>query len=127
MRIGKVFKFEAAHQLPNHDGKCRNLHGHSYRVEVELEGDPRSEGEGAPDEGMVLDFSALSAIWKRAVHARLDHRFLNDVIPDRVTTAENIAAWILDELVNEFERQDLDAAVAAVTVWETATSWARAE
>ena len=39
MRIGKLFKFEAAHRLPNHPGKCKNLHGHSYKLEVVVNGE----------------------------------------------------------------------------------------
>lgn len=125
MTIGKRFTFEAAHQLPNHDGKCARLHGHSYVVEVAVAGEQIPEGQGFPDEGMVIDFSLVSSTWRAAIFDRLDHRNLNDVL-DVVTTAENLAVWILRELRHELERMR-DVKVESVTVWETATSWARAE
>jgi 6-pyruvoyl-tetrahydropterin synthase len=85
-------------------------------VELELEGEINTT-EGAPDEGMVMDFARVSEVW-RPLHARLDHQCLNDVMPEEFhpTTAENIAAFILAEL-------DL-APLVAVRVWETATGWA---
>lgn len=114
--VCKTFKFEAAHQLPNHDGKCRNLHGHSYRVEVEAEG-PVRRSDGEPDEGMVLDFAVLKAAWL-PLFQQLDHRCLNDVIDDCPTTAENLAGWLLSELRAVVQE------VTAVRVWETAGAWA---
>ena len=96
--ICKAFTFDAAHQLPNHDGKCRFLHGHTYRVELELHG-PVREPDGRSDGGMVVDFAEVKRAWK-PLHDRLDHSFLNDAIPSdyRPTTAENIAHFILDML-----------------------------
>lgn len=118
--IAKIFRFEAAHQLPNHDGKCRNLHGHSYKVEVLAAGD-LIEDAGSPKEGMVVDFSDVSRVFKERIHRVCDHQFLNDVLPVPVTTAEWIAHWILGELKQEIP------AVTAVVVWETETSSAIAE
>lgn len=122
MKIGKQFRFEAAHQLPNHDGKCRRLHGHSYMVEVVMAGDPK-DADGSGSEGMLVDFSHVSLAVKTHVIDKLDHRNLNDVILDVPTTAENIAVWIADQLTGPltFDNAWLDS----VTVWETATSWAR--
>jgi len=57
MRIAKEFRFEATHRLRRHEGACRNLHGHSYRLVVEVEGRRQL---GGPATGMVLDFSTLS-------------------------------------------------------------------
>lgn len=116
-RIAKMVTFEAAHQLPNHAGKCSRLHGHSYRVELQLEGLVRP-ADGASNEGMVVDFSDVKAVWDR-VHTRIDHSFLNDVL-DVPTTAENIATWLLAELKPALPQ------LTAVRVWETATSWAEA-
>jgi 6-pyruvoyltetrahydropterin/6-carboxytetrahydropterin synthase len=121
-RIAKEFRFEASHVLPNHEGKCSRLHGHSYVVVVECEGPVRS-ADGSSSEGMVVDFSRLSAIWKTELHPRVDHHHLNDVMPThwQPTTAENIAGWLLGELKARLPL------VIAVTVWETATSSARVE
>jgi len=104
--------------LPNHDGKCARLHGHSYRVDVLLAG-PVREADGSPGEGMVLDFANVSDAWK-PLHAQLDHAYLNHVLPDEFqpTTAENIAAFIYERL------RWAHLPLASVRVWETATSFA---
>jgi 6-pyruvoyltetrahydropterin/6-carboxytetrahydropterin synthase len=69
MRIAKEFRWEMGHRLPLHDGACRNLHGHSYRLEVTIEGEPDLRT------GMVVDFQDVSAAVKPLV-AELDHCFL---------------------------------------------------
>jgi 6-pyruvoyltetrahydropterin/6-carboxytetrahydropterin synthase len=90
MILRKEYWFESAHFIYNHPGKCRNLHGHSYKLFVNLEGTPDAET------GMIIDFDDLSKIVNDKVIARLDHRFLNDLIP--LSTAENISRWIWAEL-----------------------------
>jgi len=105
--VTRCFTFEAAHQLPWHPGKCRNLHGHGYRLEVTVEG-PVGEN------GMVLDFADVEAVVEREVIARYDHTYLNDFFEN--PTAELIAhdAW------KRLEAADLD--VACIRLWETADS-----
>ena len=103
--VTRAFAFEAAHQLPWHEGKCRNLHGHSYRLEVTVEG-PVTE------QGVVVDFSDLKAVVTREVIDRFDHRYLNDIIDN--PTAELLAHDIW---------KTLEAAGLAITrlrLWETA-------
>lgn len=95
MHIEKDFTFDAAHYLPNHDGKCRNLHGHTYKVTVAIIGTPRAR-VGASDEGMVLDFGVLSDAFNSDVKDKLDHTLLNDRIS--LPTAENIALCIFGTL-----------------------------
>ena len=90
MILRKEYGFEAAHFIYNHPGKCRNLHGHSYRVFVSV------EGEVLPETGMLIDFDDLSKIVVGKVIEPLDHHFLNDLIP--LSTAENIAVWIWNQL-----------------------------
>jgi len=90
MILRKEYGFEAAHFIHNHPGKCRNLHGHSYKLFVSL------EGEVNPETGMIIDFDDLSKIVLEKVIQRLDHRFLNDLIP--LSTAENISVWIWEQL-----------------------------
>lgn len=118
--IGKEFRFEAAHVLPNHAGKCSRLHGHSYVVVVEASG-PVQPADGSATEGMVMDFSDLSRVWKSNVFPLIDHQYLNEQMPEDLlpTTAENIATWLL-----KLFRVRLPI-VTAVKVNETATSWAR--
>jgi 6-pyruvoyltetrahydropterin/6-carboxytetrahydropterin synthase len=96
-RISKTYHFEAAHQLPGHQGKCARLHGHSYQVTVTLEGPIRPvrspEGELASDGGMVEDFDLISRVVKPLIAEHCDHQFLNDSLPIPRTTAELIACW----------------------------------
>jgi len=86
MRLGITDFIDCAHQLPGH-GKCGQLHGHTYRVEVEVEG----PAEG----GMVVDFADLKA-QVRTVLGRYDHRHWNDFLD--YPTVENICARLATEL-----------------------------
>ena len=91
MEIWKDFTFEAAHLLPNlPDGhKCKRLHGHSYRVRVVVSGELDAEL------GWVMDYAHIADAWQ-GVHDTLDHRYLNDIIPN--PTTENVAKWIWESL-----------------------------
>ncbi len=113
MQIRKLFRFEAAHVLPHHPGKCSRLHGHSYRFEVAVEGPLQTTG---PAQGMVVDFDDIAAVVRPHVVERLDHSSLNDVLPN--PTAEHIALWIWDELAPRL------AGLSEIVVWETATACA---
>ena len=84
--ITKAFKFEAAHVLPMHPGKCSRVHGHSYRLEVTVSGPLQ-------DDGMILDFDALSERVHQAVVDRLDHRMLNDLIENPTVELVALACW----------------------------------
>ncbi|UCF67036.1 MAG: 6-carboxytetrahydropterin synthase QueD [Acidobacteriota bacterium] len=90
MILRRQYGFEASHILPRHPGRCRQLHGHSYRFIIELEGDIE------PEQGMVIDFGDLDAIVTEHVLDRVDHRHLNDLIEN--PTAEWIAVWIWRQL-----------------------------
>jgi len=90
LRVRRRFRFEAAHHLPRHPGKCRELHGHSYELVVTVEGPVES------DSGMVVDFSDLKRDVRERVVDRLDHRCVNDVIEN--PTAERMAEWIWQQL-----------------------------
>lgn len=111
MILIKQFKFDAAHYLPTYHGKCENLHGHTYKLVVKLEGKP-------DDEGMIIDFVELKRIVTEHVLAVLDHACLNDVLPQ--PSAENIALWVWSKLAEKLRRDN--ARLAAVEVWETETS-----
>jgi len=105
--------FEASHMIPGHPGKCRNLHGHSYRVEAFAAGDKLDHNgilEGA-------DFTLLRKILQETIN-RFDHTHLNDILADN-TTAENIAKTIFRELKVK-GTQGLEK----VRVWESPRSYA---
>ena len=90
MIVRRRFEFEAAHRLPNHPGKCRELHGHSYALAVSVERavDPAS--------GLAIDFADLGRIVEEIVVDKLDHRYVNDLIEN--PTAERMAVWIWQRL-----------------------------
>lgn len=74
IRLTKQFSFEAAHSLEGYDGACSQIHGHSYRLEVTVEGAPL-DSVGHPKDGMVVDFGVLKSIVNREIIDRLDHSF----------------------------------------------------
>jgi 6-pyruvoyltetrahydropterin/6-carboxytetrahydropterin synthase len=113
VQIRKLFRFEAAHVLPHHPGKCSRLHGHSYRLEVAVDGPLQVAG---PAQGMVVDFDELSAIVKPRIIERLDHSSLNDILPN--PTAEHIALWIWGELETALPE------LCEIVLWETQTACA---
>ena len=82
LRLTKRFTFEMAHALPSYQGKCHNIHGHSYKLYVTIEGSPLQE-EGASSNGMVLDFGAIKAIIEQHIVSPFDHAL---VLPRPNTT-----------------------------------------
>ncbi|HVV38564.1 MAG TPA: 6-carboxytetrahydropterin synthase QueD [Acidimicrobiales bacterium] len=106
-RVTRSFSFEAAHQLEWHPGACQNLHGHSYRLEVTVSGPLTADG-------IVIDFSDLSALVHREVIDRFDHTYLNDLLPN--PTAELIAADIWERLAHA------GAVLHRIRLWETENS-----
>lgn len=119
LSICRTFEFEAAHYLPNHLGKCRNLHGHSYKLEVEFVGETCPNGD-APEYGMLEDFGNVKKFITDNVIDKLDHTVLNDVAPF-YPTAENLVIWIKNEI--QF-KHNLRCKLARIRLWETSTSWA---
>ena len=73
--LTKIFHFEAAHALNGYDGKCRNIHGHSYELRVTVKGMPLNEPDN-PKNGMVIDFHDLKSIVNQEVVDKLDHSFI---------------------------------------------------
>ena len=104
--------FASAHSLRGYPGDCQRLHGHNWKVEVEV------RASALDDIGMAIDFKAVKQA-AREVGGLLDHRYLNDIAPfDRLNpTAENIAAWYHGQLVERLNNERVR--VHAVTLWET--------
>ena len=117
--ITKIFRFEAAHHLPEHQGKCAHIHGHSYKLEVTLQG-PIKDSAGESDYGMVMDFAHLSQIVKDAIIEQLDHQDLN-AVTGVYTTAEILVYWIWNELLSHGLTRGL---LQRVRLWETEISFA---
>jgi 6-pyruvoyltetrahydropterin/6-carboxytetrahydropterin synthase len=92
--IRKKFSFEASHNLPKHKGKCKNLHGHSQTLSVEL------AGIVDPESGMIIDFYDFKQIVNELIIDKLDHSHLNNIIPN--PTAENIIDLIGNTLTPAF-------------------------
>lgn len=111
MLLKKIFKFDAAHNLTNYNGKCENLHGHTYKLVVTVEGKP-------DDQDMVIDFVLLKKIVHDEVINILDHAYINDIIEN--PTAENIAKWIWGKLSKKIEEQG--CRLYEIEVWETEDS-----
>jgi 6-pyruvoyltetrahydropterin/6-carboxytetrahydropterin synthase len=109
--ITKDFRFEAAHRLPNlpPGHKCSRLHGHSFLVEITV------EGEVDPHYGWVLDFAEVKAAF-RPLEERLDHHYLNDIPGLENPTSEMIAKYIWDALKPSLP------GLASVLVHETCTA-----
>lgn len=126
--ISKTFTFDMAHRLTFHAGKCRNLHGHTYRLEVFLTGEP-------DENGFIADFADLKTTVKTQVINKLDHsvaiydqdEILMPAIPESLkrvifpfeTTAENLVQWIF-RTIDKYDHR-----ISQVILWETPTSKAR--
>jgi 6-pyruvoyltetrahydropterin/6-carboxytetrahydropterin synthase len=94
--IEKIFCFEGGHSLTFHDGKCKDPHGHSYKIHLVI----RKDGlvPSGPKKNMVIDFSDISRIVKPMIAEYLDHKWLNDTLKTDSPTAEFIAKWIFEYL-----------------------------
>jgi 6-pyruvoyltetrahydropterin/6-carboxytetrahydropterin synthase len=93
MEIFKEFSIEAAHWLPNvpPGHKCRRMHGHSFQIQVYV------EGPVDPQLGWVMDFAEIKAAFA-SIEERIDHYCLNEVPGLENPTSENLARWIWREL-----------------------------
>lgn len=93
MEIFKIFTIEAAHRLPHvpPGHKCARLHGHSFRIEVHVRGEPD------PTRGWIMDFADIKAAF-RPIHEALDHRYLNEIEGLENPTSEVLARWIFERL-----------------------------
>ena len=130
--VTKTVRFDAAHILTNHQGLCKNLHGHTYRVDVSV---AQADGKGGD---MVIDFKELKRIATETICDRFDHAFMYSTasegereiaavvekhgmrtvaLPFR-STAENLAKMFFDDLCAKVP------GLASVCVWETADSCA---
>jgi 6-pyruvoyltetrahydropterin/6-carboxytetrahydropterin synthase len=142
--ISKEIEFDAGHRVPNHDSKCKNPHGHRYKVKAYIEAAHTIDVPGDPREGMLADFGFLKQALTETVGV-LDHAFIvwkdDKILQDcfvrngdpnwliynfpYIPTAENLALWAFHQLTTWF-RQHGDRVygftLKKVTVYETPTS-----
>ncbi len=117
--VSKEFTFDSAHHLHCYEGKCKNLHGHTYKLQVNMLGKTDFRG-------LVIDFADIKRIAKERVIDKLDHRYLNEVLPPMNTTAENMAVWIYEQIHQALVEENLHPSVILqeIRLWETPTSYA---
>ena len=111
MEIFKVLMVEAAHRLPNvpPGHKCARLHGHSFRIELHVGGEPGAQT------GWIMDFGEVKAAFQ-PIYDRLDHHYLNDIPGLENPTSERLAIWIWEQL------KPVLPALTQVVIHETCTS-----
>lgn len=122
LTIAKRFQFHAAHSLPHHTGACKNLHGHTYELEVEIcrMGTCPTWTSG-PEQGMVADFGVLKGIVNETVINRFDHVHLNGLFNN--PTAEEMIEYIWSSLNVKLSKQFIQ--LQSLRLWETDTSYAK--
>ena len=139
IRLTKEFSFESAHALEGYDGKCRHIHGHSYRLYVTIIGEPIAD-PSHPKYGMVMDFGELKMLVGEEIVERMDHAFVmrrsdsadavscaigegfgNVVMVDYQPTCENMLA---DFAARISRRLPEGVALHSMKMHETATSYA---
>jgi 6-pyruvoyltetrahydropterin/6-carboxytetrahydropterin synthase len=137
IRITKEFCFEASHALPNYDGLCRNIHGHSYKLFVCIKGSP-NEDENSPKYGMIMDFSDLKKIVQKEIIDVFDHALILKkssqfatlaaemntklVLVDYQPTCENLIIEFVKKISENLPPQ---VALVELKLYETATSYAQ--
>ena len=90
IHLTKIFRFEAAHALMGYDGRCRNIHGHSYEMRVTIKGMPIID-DNNPKNGMVMDFGDLKKIVNEEIIDHYDHAF---IINDKIGIIANIINFV---------------------------------
>lgn len=111
--ITKVFTFDSAHHLNDYPGKCKNIHGHTYKLEVTLKGIPDKNG-------LVIDFHDLSDLVEREILSKVDHKYLNDLF-DFNPTCEMLGLWIWEQMSKSMSGMNCD--LDKIVLWETPTSY----
>lgn len=117
--LSKEFTFDSAHHLHCYEGKCMNLHGHTYRLQVMMLGEP-------DERGLTIDFADMKRIVTERVLKPLDHKYINEELPLMNTTAENMVVWIYEEVLDALKTEGWYPRVKLeeIKLWETPTSFA---
>ena len=142
MKIGKIIQWDMGHRVLNHRSVCKGLHGHRYKAEICVEGDLVEKAD-ASEEGMVVDFADIKKTSQQFVQEKLDHAFMvwekdielleffkkskghKPVIVPFTPTAENVAAYIFNQLKDKFtDVFKTGLHLQSVKLWETPSSYA---
>ena len=119
IRVTKSFKFDSAHYLPKYDGKCHELHGHTYHLDVTVEGNI-IEDDKSPKQGMIVDFTDVKRIVNTLIVDKFDHKLLNNFYAN--PTAEIMVVDIFSKLDRAFSAEGMT--LYSCRLWETETSYA---
>jgi 6-pyruvoyltetrahydropterin/6-carboxytetrahydropterin synthase len=116
--VTKIFTFDSAHRLDDYIGKCANLHGHTYKLEVTMKG--RTDHRG-----IVVDFGDIKSIVNEQIIGKYDHRFLNDLMEFN-TTAENMVVHFFEIIDTYLQKLDNATPVRLMKcrLWETPSCYA---
>ncbi|MFZ2070134.1 MAG: 6-carboxytetrahydropterin synthase QueD [Halobacteriota archaeon] len=118
MKLGVSQEFSAAHSLPRHPGKCKALHGHTYKAEIVVEGE-KKEGTGC-----VADFAEVKAEVSEVLEL-VDHKHLNEIIA--YPTSENIALFLKQQLEKQLKDSNLGISLLSIKLWEGSDKWVMIE
>jgi len=114
LSITKRFEFETAHFLPDYKGKCALIHGHSFKLEIEISKCPSSYKNYS---SFIMDFGDLKKIVNECIIEQLDHKFLNDMF--EIPTCETLVLWIQKKLFLIFQE-----GLERIRLYETSNSYA---
>ena len=119
LRLTSKVEIDSSHYLRNYDGKCADLHGHRWVVEVTVESVTDEAIDSLDNTGILLDFGVIKSLINE-----YDHKNLNDMpeFEDINPTAENLAIVWADALTHEIILRGIPAKVISVKVWETPTN-----
>ena len=139
VEITRKIEFDAGHRIPDHNSKCRNVHGHRYVLEATVRGDVNPV-RGQSDDGMVVDFGDLKGIMLKAVGDVWDHAFLvyerdtvmllalsalgdahRSVLLPVIPTVENLASHAFSCIQDEMPAGAMK--LHRVRLWETPNCW----
>jgi 6-pyruvoyltetrahydropterin/6-carboxytetrahydropterin synthase len=119
VRVSKEFSFDSAHFLHEYEGKCKHLHGHTYKLQVGMIGK-------VDERGIAIDFGEMKRIVRERVVDRLDHRNLNEMLPMMNTTAENMVVWMFEQIDDSLKEEGWYPRIRLewARLWETPTCYA---
>jgi 6-pyruvoyltetrahydropterin/6-carboxytetrahydropterin synthase len=119
--ITKEITFDAAHHLDEYEGKCKNIHGHTYKLSITISG-------FVNEIGIVIDFYDVKQMFEELIMNKLDHKYLNDVLPNMNPTVDNIVVWVWEQFDKSLQENNLNKKqgyrVEEINLFETPTSYA---